>query len=61
MKVIKSKAPDNSLLPLFAWAERRRVIPPNLTERVIAHRFCLSPTWSRLVCREAGLGGSSHE
>lgn len=62
------KLPDNAsrrnashALPLFAWADRRPVVPLNLAERVIAHRYGLSPVWARLVCRETGLGGSSHD
>jgi len=48
-------------LPLFDWADRRMVVPLNLAERVIAHRYGLSPVWARLVCRENGLGGLCNE
>ncbi len=51
----------NAPLPLFDWADRRAVFPLNFAERVIARRYGLSPVWARLVCREAGLGGSSHD
>ncbi len=48
-------------LPLFDWADRRTFVPLNLAERVIAHRYGLSPVWARLVCRETGLGGLRNE
>ncbi len=48
-------------LPLFDWADRRMVVPLNLAERVIAHRYGLSPVWARLVCRETGLGGMRND
>lgn len=56
-KVHNIKSGRNAPLPLFDWADRRTVVPLNLAERVIAHRYGLSPVWARLVCREAGLRG----
>ncbi len=58
---IKPRRNASHPLPLFAWADRRAVVPLCPTERVIARRYGLSPIWARLVCREAGLGGSSHD
>lgn len=56
-KITRNIKFSNSPLPLFAWAERRHVIPLSLSKHVIARRHRLSPAWARLVCREAGLGG----
>ncbi len=58
---IKPRRNASHPLPLFDWADRRTVVPLNLTERVIAHRYGLSPVWARLVCRETGLGGLRNE
>ncbi len=60
-KVYHIKSRRNVPLPLFDWADRRAVVPLNLAERVIAHRYGLSPVWARLVCRETGLGGLRNE
>ncbi len=58
---IKPRRNASPPLPLFDWADRRTVVPLNLAERVIAHRYGLSPVWARLVCRETGLGGLRNE
>ncbi len=58
---IKSRRNASQPLPLFDWADRRAVVPLNITERVIARRYGLSPVWARLVCRETGLGGLRNE
>ena len=44
-------------LPLFRWAAERRTPALSPTERTIAKRHNLSPTWARVICGEAGIGG----